>query len=101
MWTERRTPQSVVSVTTSQDRGVAPGERIKYSHASSTKPRPPADVRDTGIPQPHAEDPDEGRGSQNGTQPDDRRHGAGHRVGPRLVPTTARSHRGSSSRRYR
>src|SRR6188508_557390 len=40
MWTERRTPQSVISVATSQDRGVAPGERIKYSHASSTKPRP-------------------------------------------------------------
>src|SRR6187431_318185 len=40
MWTERRTPQSVISVATSQARGVDPGDKTTYNHASNTKPRP-------------------------------------------------------------
>ncbi len=36
----RRPPHSVVSVVTSHERDVKVGERLQYSHASSTKPRP-------------------------------------------------------------
>ena len=47
--------------------------------------RAPADVRDTGIPKPHADHPHEGQGRQDGAKADERRHDAGHDRGLRLT----------------
>ena len=40
MCAESRTPQSVTSAATSQERDVSVGEKSQYTHTSSTKPRP-------------------------------------------------------------
>ena len=73
MCRERRAPHSVTRTATSHDRGVSVGDSRQYQPHLQHEARAPADVRDTGIPQLHAERPHEGQSRQERAQTDERR----------------------------
>ena len=56
---------------------VSTPETGRSTTTPAARSRGPADIRDTGVPKPHADQPHEGEGSQDGDKADERRHETG------------------------